>query len=216
MIILKLSDNKGIALITFYLAISLLVTLGIGFVMMGIYESRFTERFRNSKIAFNLAEAGADVAIVALRSNPSYTGVGFTTLGEGGYTVSVTTPVANPNWRRIDAIGYYPDNNTGSYGYTQREVELYVQVSPSNSGSRWSMFGNSEIDINGTIYVDSFDSRNGRYGGSNVSANGDIGTNSTGDADLKLNVTGQTATVYGDLVAGKGANPDTVISINGS
>lgn len=216
MVILKLTDNRGIVLITFYLAIALLVTLGIGLITVGIYENRFTERFRDSKIAFNLAEAGADVAIVALRANPNYTGVGYTALGEGGYNVSVTTPPTNPNWRRIDSTGYYPDNNTTSYGYTQREVELYVQVSPSNSGSRWSMFGNSEVDVNGTLYVDSYDSRNGQYGGANITSNGDIGTNSTANAALKLNVTGQTAEVHGDLVAGMGGDPNTVISINGS
>ncbi len=216
MLMIKLRDNRGIVLITFYMAIALLITLGIGLMTVGIYENRFTERFRDSKIAFNLAEAGADVAIVALRADPNYTGVGYTALGEGGYTVSVTTPPTNPNWRRIDSIGYYPDNNTASYGYTQRDVELYVQVSPSNSGSRWAMFGNSEVDLNGTIYTDSYDSRNGSYNISNANSNGDIGTNSIERAALKLNVTGQTAEVHGDFVAGRGGDPNSVIDINGS
>ncbi len=216
MIMIKLSDNKGIALITFYLAIALLVTLGIGFITVGIYEGVFTERFRNSKIAFYLAEAGADIGIAALRADTLYAGTGYAILGEGGYEISVTTPPANPNWRRIFSTGYYPDNNTASYGYTKRDVELYVQVSPSNGGSRWSMFGNSEIDLNGTIYSDSYDSRNGAYNATNANSNGDIGTNSIQNAALKLNVTGQTATVKGDFVAGEGGDPNTVIDINGS
>jgi hypothetical protein len=216
MIMIKLSDNKGIALITFYLAIALLVTLGIGFITVGIYEGVFTQRFRNSKIAFYLAEAGADIGIAALRADTLYTGTGYATLGEGGYEISVTTPPANPNWRRVFSTGYYPDNNTASYGYTKRDVELYVQVSPSNGGSRWAMFGNSEIDLNGTIYTDSYDSRNGAYDVTSANSNGDIGTNSIQNAALKLNVTGQTATVKGDLIAGNGGDPNTVISINGS
>ncbi len=114
MIMIKLSDNKGIALITFYLAIALLVTLGIGFITVGIYEGVFTQRFRNSKIAFYLAEAGADVGIAALRADTLYSGTGYTALGEGGYEISVTTPPANPSWRRIFSTGYYPDNNAAS------------------------------------------------------------------------------------------------------
>ncbi|MFH0838970.1 MAG: hypothetical protein V1893_02170 [Candidatus Omnitrophota bacterium] len=211
-----LRNNKGLVLIFFYLVLALLVTMGIGFITLGIFEAKFTERYRNSKIAFYLAEAACDVAIASLRLDATYTGVGYTALGEGGYTIDVITPDANSTWRKIVATGYYPDNNSSSYGYARRQLEMYAEVTFPNCGSRWAMFGKTELDVNGTLYMDSYNSEEGSYGGSNVGSNGDIGTNSTEDAALKLNITGTTAQVYGTLYAGYGGDPETVISINGS
>ncbi|GAH36792.1 unnamed protein product, partial [marine sediment metagenome] len=70
------------------------------------------------------------------------------------------------------------------------------------------IFGDEELDFSSNSIVDSYDSRNGAYGGSNMGSEGHVGTNGTdyGDIDLASN-----ARIYGNAVSGPESNPADVI-----
>jgi hypothetical protein len=70
------------------------------------------------------------------------------------------------------------------------------------------IFGDEELDFSSNSIVDSYDSRNGTYGGYNMGSEGHVGTNGTdyGCIDLASN-----ARIYGNAVSGPESNPADVI-----
>jgi hypothetical protein len=70
------------------------------------------------------------------------------------------------------------------------------------------IFGDEELDFASNAYVDSYDSREGAYGSSNMGSEGDVGTNGThyGCIDLASN-----ARIYGNALSGPETNPEDVI-----
>jgi hypothetical protein len=75
------------------------------------------------------------------------------------------------------------------------------------------IFGDEELDFSSNAIVDSYDSRNGAYGGSNMGSEGHVGTNGTdyGCIDLASN-----ARIYGNAVSGPESDPESVIITRGN
>jgi len=70
------------------------------------------------------------------------------------------------------------------------------------------IFGDEKLNFSSNAIVDSYDSREGAYGGSNMGSEGHVGTNGThyGCIDLASN-----ARIYGNAVSGPESNPEDVI-----
>ena len=75
------------------------------------------------------------------------------------------------------------------------------------------IFGDEELDFDSNAYVDSYDSRDGDYGGSNMGSEGHVGTNGThyGCIDMDSN-----ARIYGNAVSGPESTPEDVIITRGN
>ena len=75
------------------------------------------------------------------------------------------------------------------------------------------IFGDEELDFDSNAIVDSYDSRDGDYGGSNMGSEGHVGTNGThyGCIDMDSN-----ARIYGNAVSGPESTPEDVIITRGN
>lgn len=213
---------KGFLLIASYLLMSVLSIFSLALFSRGNTFFQASERNENKIIAFNMAEAGVDQAIVQLKSDPTYSGAAYSAMPgapKGGYQVTVTVPAtnpngipnANPNIRQIVAQGFSPSNDATQKAYETRTVMTYVSLAPSSLFD-FAVFAKDSIKLNGNPgdIVDSFNSTNGAYDPATAGLKGHIGTNSIGNGDVALigNVT-----VKGDATIGPGGTPGDVISL---
>jgi len=104
-------NKKGFVLVTSYMIVSVLLIIGIAFVMQSFNERKALTRDIESLKALNLAEAGIDDSFFNLKSTTSFEGNTFcsseTGLGEG-CTVSVVWPT-NIFPKLITSTGYIPN-----------------------------------------------------------------------------------------------------------
>jgi len=209
------ANQKGTFLISSYLVLSVLGTFSLALFLKEITLYHATERTENRIKAFHMAESGIDRALVELADDFSYTGQGYTTLGDiGGYEVFVETPdpIANPDVRRITATGHAPNNSTSSYAYGQRQIIAYVDR-PSESPFNFGIFSNTSIQMSGKAGTDSYNSTNGPYDPSRPGSNGDVGTNTTGSGFVAMS---GNVLLNGDMVVGPNGNPSSVIQTSGN
>lgn len=207
-------SEKGILLISSYLILSLVGTFSV-FLFLKHSSVYWTSiRNQNRIVAFHLAEAAVDQAIVRLKSDLSYAGQGYTRFGGGGYDLLVETPdpVANPRTRRITAAGFTPNHATDSYGYVRRQVTAYVNFSPTTSGG-YAVFSNTSIQMSGNARLDSYDSRLGSYDSQTAHSNGHLGTNTTGAGMVMMS---GNVKVHGNVTVGPGGIPSQVIRTSGN
>lgn len=141
----KLKNNKGIALMSVFLVMIVLLVYALGFVGVSINQKNNVEIFNRRAKALNLAEAGLDRSLNWLRSQSSpptgnYTNPwgGVQSLGEGTYDVTITDLGAvggSPNIRRYKAV------STGLVGTRSRVLANYLQV---DNFARYIWFTDSE------------------------------------------------------------------------
>ncbi|HOW88199.1 MAG TPA: hypothetical protein P5561_02760 [Candidatus Omnitrophota bacterium] len=210
-------DRKGFILLTTYLIVTLVSLFSLAYFTRGNVFLQASERNRNKIVAFNMAEAAVDFAVRQLVSNPNYTGTAtFTPLNsgsaQGGYTVTVSTPLNNSRVRIIQANGFAPDNNTVSRAYQASSITTYFEFS-SNPLFNFAIFAADSVNLTGSgrfASVDSYDSRTGQYASGSATSNGDIGVNSIAAGSITLG--GQTI-VKGDVLIGPGGNPSTAVTV---
>lgn len=207
-------NEKGFILITAYLMLSVASVLSFALFNHGHVFIQSVERNQNRMIAFNLGEAGLDIALSQLASNKSYAGTAYTSLNssysKGGYAITVTTPTDNPDVRIITATGYAPDNVSSSKNYETRSVTTYTKYI-NQKYFEYGVFAKNSIDITSNATIDSYNSTNGAYGGSNVGSNADVGTDSITAGSFSTN-----GTIKGDAVVGPTGDPNTVIDGSGT
>ena len=171
-----MKNEKGFVLITSFLFAAVLSTVSLGLATRQLAYLQAGENNKNRMVAFNMAEAGLDLALVQLVANSNYGGTtGFTSLStgnsQGGYSISVCPPACtgvtaptDANTRLIVATGQSPSNNTADRAYESRKVTAYANVQPK-SPFLYSVFGGQSISLNGSpsVSTDSYNSANGAY-----------------------------------------------------
>lgn len=212
-----IAQKNGFILIATYLVVALITLLAFAFFARGTIFQQAAERNQNKIVAFHMAEAAVDEALVQLASNISYAGTNQyvpmnTSNVRGGYTVTVSTAPNDLTTRTIQATGFAPDNVPSSRAYQRVALTVYARYE-LNSLFNFAIFANNSIALTSSgkvASVDSYDSSKGPYGGDNKGSNGDIGTNSINQKAITL--AGNTA-VYGDALIGPSGDTDTAVSI---
>lgn len=197
----------------FLLAIVILVVILI--LGASLIERAQTAVYRTSvenraTKAFHLAEAGIHNAIWELnRPNGwlTYAGESGIELPGGFVDISITPlPAARGVFTEhltVIATGYLPGPE-GAMRYPCR-IRLIAHKDPRYFA--YAVFGSQQVIVgNGTVVVntDSYDSDDGVYGGTNLTANADIGTNSTAANAIQILPQGK---VFGSIHVGAGASP---------
>ena len=191
--------------------VAVFITLGAGFLVRSLHESLMSNRNVNRQAAFYLAEAGIDRALVELKSNSAWAGIGYIPLTTGGYEVAVAT--LSPTLRQVTSTGHLPSNVVTTPGYTKRQIEAVVSFS-TPSIFDYALFVPTTLHLDSNAVIDSYDSRVGAYNAStNAGTDGDIGSNAAGAGTITLD---SNAVVKGDAVAGPGANINTAIVTSGN
>jgi len=204
------------------LAISLLVSvfmaiLAIPFVTKYASRFRLTGKSFGSLAALNLAEAGLERAIWELNFGniSSWSGTSAQrTLNISNFTASSGTVIGNISITVNDPAGMAPViESTGTVVFSgSQNISKTILVVLAGGAPpplfNFMLFGANGVNVGGGAIVDSYDSRLGAYGGTNIGNNGNIGTNSIYYGSLNL---GNGSIVHGDAVTGAGSDPNQVI-----
>lgn len=209
----SVKNQEGFVLIAVYLLIAFCLVPSIALSAHSLTHVRAAQRSQNAITTHYLAEAALDQAVVSLRDPaflaaitdaPSDPEIAYSALGAGGYEVDIDPVAGRPGFYRIEAVGYYPARQVTSYGFQSRTLESYTRVTPASSPPVGIM-GDVSVELNGTLRVDSYDSR--VPGGIVSTGNGVVGSN--GILANSIRITGSTE-VFGDVLSGVGSGPDAI------
>lgn len=225
--------NRGFILITSYLLLSVLSIFSLALFSRSNAHRVTIERNKNRIVAFNMAEAGLDLALTQLATNPAYTGTnGYVSMDtntvRGGYQVTVTVAANNPNVRQIATSGFSPSNVNTTRGYETRAITSFAQLGASSNYDH-AVFARNSVQMSGNALLDSYDSRLGPYQNQVATNRGHLGTNNnragfvmiSGNANVKGNVTvgpgaPLTVTKSGNAQADAPTGPGSVITMSGN
>lgn len=155
-------SNKGMALISIYLVIAVLLIFSGAFFSLSINQNYTSDIFKRRIKAFYVSEAGLDRAVVWLRAqasppigNRTDPWGGVQSLGGGSYTATIIdlgSIGGTGNIRR------YKVTSTGTYGNMNRVLVNYVQV---DNYARYLWFTDKEIFNGSTVWFWTQDHLNG-------------------------------------------------------
>lgn len=198
-----------------------LLLLVLPFLYQLSAENRLTDKSFKSSIALSLAEAGIERALWELNFGDITTWDGDSSLRTLTIT-SFQTPsgnvagdfeikVYNPETKQpiVESRGIVSYSDSALMAKATRAELAEIKYDPWN----FAVFGDEDLDFSSAALVDSYDSTNGSYGGTNVGAQGNIGTNSIlyGGIDMYPN-----SQVYGDAYSGPESDPNDVIITQGN
>ena len=215
------SHEEGMVLVIGVIVMAFLLLLVLPFLYQLSAENRLTDKSFKSSTALSLAEAGIERALWELNFGDITTWDGDSSLR----TLTVTsfqTPsgnvagdfeikVYNPETKQpvVESRGLVSYSDSALMAKATRAELAEIKYDPWN----FAVFGDDDLDFSSAAEVDSYDSTNGPYGGANVGAEGNIGTNGDlyGCIDMCSN-----SKVYGDAYTGPGTDPESLIITQGT
>jgi len=208
--------EKGAALVLSLLTGVLMLGLALPFLFKLSGQYHVTDKSYKSMSALNLAEAGIERAIWELNHGDISTWSGsssertmpiadFTASSGaviGNIAITVYNPgTANPSVESTGSVAHAGAQNV------MKTLRIVLQGTSPNVFN-FGLFGQTGVTIYNNALTDSYDSRLGAYGGSNIHHNGDVGTNATNNPCISLYNNG---IIDGDAVSGYQSNPATAI-----
>jgi hypothetical protein len=190
--ILPGTDQRGIILVVVLLVIIVLGLLGSAFLTMSSTEDQISRNDQDVVQALYVAEAGVQSTLNQLNLDPAAASPQTGTIGTGQFSATWADAAPPANQRRIDAYGYIP---TQASPRAVKRISVLINQSGGSLFGRGG-FGKNLVDVSGGSGTDSYDSALGAYGGANVGANGDIGSNGN------IVLSKSTTKINGDAAAG--------------
>lgn len=198
-----------------------LLLLALPFIYQIMSEQKLSEKSYKFIAAMSLAEAGAERAIwemsygnistwdgdntLRTKNIPGFQAAGGNVMGD----IEIAVEQPEDDYPVVEATGMVPLSAGHTLDKTVQVVLERQRFRPFDFG----LFGNIGVFLNSNALVNSYDSRQGSYGGDNIKWNGHVGTNATyvGCVNLESN-----AKIYGNGVSGPGSNPEQVITLKSS
>ncbi len=213
----KSSHERGAVLVLTLLISLVMIILAAPFLFKLTAQYRITDKSFKSLAALNLAEAGVERAIWELKygdisswngdsSSRTLTISSFQAsdgIAIGDIDITVSDPEGdNPV---VEATGKVPFIDALTVDKTIRVV---LEKGGGSGLFDYGIFGDDGVDMDSNAKTDSYDSRDGLYGGSNVDSQGHVGTNATHYGCISLD---SNAKIFGNAYSGPGSNPESVI-----
>jgi hypothetical protein len=213
-------DRRGSILVICFLVMAIMVAIGSAAMVRGFTEQRVVQRHVQVASAFQMAEAGLDQALLALKANSNWSGASYTPMASnvGGYEVAVST--LGPTLRRLTVTGHVPSNNPNASGYQRQQIEATVSIQGPPIFD-YALFAAGTFEIDNRARVDSYDSRVGAYQDTCAPSfnttlgqrppecqQGDIGSNAIATETVELT---NRARIDGRIAIGPGGDTQTAI-----
>ncbi|MBI3320951.1 MAG: hypothetical protein HYZ91_01635, partial [Candidatus Omnitrophica bacterium] len=201
-------DRQGFFLVTTLGTMVVLTVLGSTILLHGMTQRQTGFRLHHQFAALQLADAALDQAIMNMRTlSVSSDDVTTATLSTGSFTIEQPPQLVGDQLYRVVA--------QGTSQQEQRRVEAIYRLTPQ-SMFQFALFGDSNINVSGSAFTDSYDSTHGPYNndpnspGYNLSHHGDIGTNSVITGGVTI---GGSIFIDGQVAVGpEVSNPASVVS----
>ena len=214
---------RGAALFFSLLISLLMLTFILPFLFKLSSRNHITEKSFRTVATMNLAEAGLERGIWEMNYGNISTWSGTPsqrTLAMSGVQASGGAVVGNIAVTVFNPGAANPViESTGTVAWTgsstvSRTLRVILQPNGPPPLFNYGAFGATNLNLSNLALTDSYNSQTGAYGGSNVGADGDIGTNSTAAGAITLS---NNAHVNGDAVVGYQGDPATgIVTSNGS
>ncbi len=211
------NKEQGFILVVSVLIITCLLLPTLPFLFQLSVDLRLTEKSYKAVAAFSLAEAGVERAIWELNYGDISSWSGDESLRtmtissfntpDGNVIGDIEVRIENPGTDNpvVEATGSVDYIRSHTVTKTARVVLEKSEYHPFDYG----VFGDEGINMNSNAVVDSYDSRNGEYGDTNMGSNGHVGTNATHDGAIDLRSNAQ---IYGNAISGPESDPEAAIA----
>ncbi len=160
-------NQRGVILLLSVVILAILLTMSSAIVGYTALQVHAEHQSIDQGQALALAEAGVDKAISQLNTNSNYAGETSTALGNGQFSVSITT---NGNTKQITATGYVPSSaNPIATKIVKASVSINTTAIAFNFGVQVGAGGitmNNGSSISGNIYSNGSISGRGTISGS--------------------------------------------------
>ncbi|MBI2094346.1 MAG: pilus assembly PilX N-terminal domain-containing protein [Candidatus Omnitrophica bacterium] len=207
-----MANHRGSVAICALGVVTVLMTLGASALIQSLNEARLSSRSLARRQALYLAEAGVDQALINLRTPADAADdIGSGTLALGTFQVDLPPVSISPSQWRVTVHGI-----ANADSVHPQHLEVMISVQPQ-SVFQFGLFADENLDISGSAYANSFDSRVGPYDEDpssptyNAGHEGDVGTNGTSFGDVAL---GSSVAIDGQVVVGPGV-PDPAAIVVG-
>ncbi|HUU50114.1 MAG TPA: pilus assembly PilX N-terminal domain-containing protein [Nitrospinota bacterium] len=227
-----LKQKRGVALIASMMIMAALTILGLWAVTSSLIDNQITSNYRDHIQAFYNAEAGIEHAVNILKA--STTSLDDLLLGSDGVPNTSDDGILSLGPSISFGSGAYEvrvkDNDDGDgdlFSDSDKMIVLASRGRVNNSNAvktigvgikpayifNMGIFADERITISSNAKTDSYDSKLGVYGGSNIGSKGDVGTNGTSTSPAAVSLSSN-AKIYGDAFIGEGGDPSSAISLS--
>jgi hypothetical protein len=168
----KLSGESGSALLVTLAILGMVFLLGAMAVRNSVSESDLSFNQIHSDQSYYIAQAGARRAFSELRTDPTWT-AGFSEVNfeNGQYSVEVVD--SSTEAALFDTLVL---RATGEQDGARSTIEFWVTPGTYHP-FEYAMFGKSLVDIRNSFATDSYNSDSGTYAATNLTDEGDVGSN---------------------------------------
>jgi len=143
-------NKQGNAIVFAVVVIMIIFIVGASLVFLSENETRKSVQSDKQNAALYIADGGIEKAIWELNHNTSFSGESNIMLGDGKFTVTVSTPTGLPNQRALVS--------TGQIGLSRRKIKALIEKIPGSisvnsalsCGGNVNMGGNASVN-GGTI-----------------------------------------------------------------
>jgi hypothetical protein len=209
--------HRGVALMLVLIAVAIAVVLALSFQAAQSTTLPIATNVVNHSHARMITESGMAMVINHLNSDENwrtnYThGVALPTINLHGGTLKVTLydgtdsesdgNLADDAWDLVTIVA------TGVYQGASHTVRCIYR--PGGEAYATLIAALDKIEVKGSGVIDSYRSKQGAYGGSNIGSDAVVSTNSTKKHKIKVKNTGQ---IRGDAFGGVGGNANTIIKV---
>lgn len=224
----RLATNQhGMSFILVLMIVSLLVIISFMLVVLNTLNLNLVSKNKDDNKAYWASQAGMSDALNQLKSNINWVS-GFSNKylpnSAARYTITFTpgaSPYSTNNVSSLNAATGWNNINVPAgcihivaIGYSGK-VEKVSQIIIKGKGNgffQYPYLAQNKITINRGFLSDSFNSAVGSYDETHSNSNADIRSNDVANNTINIGGTsGRPSYVYGDVIAGVGANPDTAI-----
>jgi hypothetical protein len=137
--------EDGNAMIFAIVVILVIFIIGASLVFLSENETRKSVRSNKQNAALYIADGGIEKAIWELNRSASYAGESNITLGNGKFTVSVSTPAGQPNQRQIIS--------TGQVGLYWRKIKALCEKIPGSITVNSALSCGGNVNMGGNASV---------------------------------------------------------------
>ena len=137
--------EEGNAMVFAIVVILVVFIVGASLVFLSENESRKSVRSNKQNATLYIADGGIEKAIWELNHSTSYTGESNITLGEGKFSIMISTPMGNPNQREIVS--------TGQIGLSRRKIKALCEKVPGSITVNSALSCGGNVNMGGNASV---------------------------------------------------------------
>jgi hypothetical protein len=138
-------NEKGNAIVFAVVVIFIIFIIGASLVFLSENETRRSVKSNKQNAALYIADGGIEKAMWELNQATGYTGEANSVLGDGKFTVTISTPAGNPNQREIIS--------TGQSGLSRRKIKALCEKIPGDITVNSALSCGGNVNMGGNASV---------------------------------------------------------------